>query len=109
MRNVITVVAVLMINCHVSEKWKAGPVTSQITITRTAPQKAHALPSKMDERCAKDRNASLTAQKISRSSPFFVFFAARALLAMSLNLSHVAASLRALLTCSSNGQAQSGL
>src|ERR1043165_4953339 len=36
-------------------------------MTRTATQNAHALPSNVDERWAKSRNASLTTQKISRS------------------------------------------
>jgi hypothetical protein len=84
-------------------------VMSQTTMTRTAPQNAQALPSNIDERRAKDRNASLTTQKISRSFSFFVLSPAPALFAMSLSLSRAAADLRAPPTCSSNGQAQSAL
>src|SRR5690242_15129216 len=43
-RNVTMVVPVLITSCHVSEKWKIGPVTSQTTITITASANAHELP-----------------------------------------------------------------
>jgi len=51
----------------VSEKWKVGPVTSQRRMTSTAPLNAHALPSIIEERRAKTRNASLTTQRRSCS------------------------------------------
>jgi hypothetical protein len=56
------VVAVLMISCQASEKWKMGPVSSQTRITSSAAANAHALPSKIDEWRAKTRNASLMTQ-----------------------------------------------
>src|SRR3989442_6787072 len=44
MRNVITVVAVLMMSCQVSLKRKIGPVIAHAAITNTATVKASGLP-----------------------------------------------------------------
>ena len=45
MRKVTMVVPVLMTSCHVSEKWKMGPVTAQPRMTSTrqdeGPRRAH--------------------------------------------------------------------
>src|SRR6187551_1246731 len=73
-------------------------------MTRTAPQNAQALPSKVDERCAKQRNASLTMQKKSRSCSFLFASFVRALFAMSLSLSRLTAPLRARPSRLGNGQ-----
>jgi hypothetical protein len=43
-RNVMMVVPVLMISCHVSEKPNSGPVTPQITITITQTAKVSGFP-----------------------------------------------------------------
>src|SRR5689334_16405139 len=43
-RKVTMVVPVLITSCHVSEKWKIGPVTIQTRITSTASPNAHELP-----------------------------------------------------------------
>src|SRR4030095_14298847 len=43
-RNVTIVVPVLMTSCHVSEKWKIGPVTAHARMTATATENAQELP-----------------------------------------------------------------
>src|SRR5262245_6281051 len=43
-RNVTIVVPVLMTSCHVSEKWKIGPVTAHARMTATATANAQELP-----------------------------------------------------------------
>src|SRR3954465_13226792 len=47
-RNVMIVVPVLMISCHVSENPKIGPVTAQIMITSTASMNVVARPAARD-------------------------------------------------------------
>src|SRR5690349_9420221 len=43
-KNVMTVVPVLITSCHVSLNWNSGPVTSQTRITPTATMKVAGLP-----------------------------------------------------------------
>ena len=50
------VVAVLITSCQVSEKWKIGPKTAQITIASRAIRKAHEVPTALQSHCAQARN-----------------------------------------------------
>jgi hypothetical protein len=45
-----------MMSCHVSEKWKIGPVTPHTTMTPSASRKAHEEPIISEVRCEKRRN-----------------------------------------------------
>lgn len=47
------VVSVLMTNCHVSEKWKTGPLMPEITTTPAASRKVEARPAASEARLAK--------------------------------------------------------
>jgi hypothetical protein len=57
-RKVTIVVPVLIISCHVSEKWKMGPVAAHTWIMEIAPRKAHFDPSHPEAEAANLPNAS---------------------------------------------------
>ena len=53
MRKVTTVVPVLITSCHVSLKWKMGPVNSHATMTTTASRNAEGRPAAREIALAK--------------------------------------------------------
>src|SRR6187200_2067787 len=58
MRKVTIVVPVLMTSCHVSLKWKIGPVMAHTITTRTASTSAHGVPTACVTRSDAARNRS---------------------------------------------------
>ena len=53
------VVLVLITSCHVSEKWKKGPVIAHRTMMSIAPMKAHFDPSQPEAKAANCPKRSL--------------------------------------------------
>src|SRR5437764_987511 len=89
------VVPVLMMSCHVSEKWKVGPVKAQTMMIRIAPPKAQALPRTLEELRAKTRKASRTTQKKSRSFSCSFSCSVCVLFTVLLLISHKTSKVRA--------------
>src|SRR4029453_13174038 len=76
---------------------------------KNGPAKRPGAASRVDERCAKQRNASLTTQKISRSFSFFFLSFAPVVFAMLTSLSHATPDLRAPTAWFGNSHAQTAL
>ncbi len=62
------VVAVLITNCQVSEKWKRGPAAAQTASVTQANRKAHGEPAAMEMEWAQSLNRSL---RRPLGEPFF--------------------------------------